>query len=58
MVFCSLKYTYVGKKNIRGQAMRIGIRKIFGDLQFADWDTKEVFGLGINGLIITKFAIA
>ncbi len=36
--------------------MRIGIRKIFGDLQLADWDTMEVFGLGIRGLIITKFA--
>jgi hypothetical protein len=49
MAFLNLKYTYVGKKNIKVKPIRIWIRNTalfpckFADLRFADRDTKEIY---------------
>jgi hypothetical protein len=60
----SLKYTYVGKKNITVEANQCGsIRNTtffpskIADLRFADWNTKEIYWYEICGLIITNFRL-
>ncbi len=58
MGFLSLKYNYVGKKIYEYQTNADLDQKQcffpceFADLRFPDWDTKEICGVAICGLII------
>jgi hypothetical protein len=60
MAFCSLKYSYVGKDNIRGKAMQIWIRKtgfLLESLRSCDLRTgapNKICGFAIRRLIITN----
>ncbi len=54
LAFRCLKYTYLGKKKIKGKPMRNWIRNtafFLADLRFVDWDTKEICRFATCGLL-------
>ncbi len=58
MAFRSLKYNNVGKfKKLRQTNANLDQKQCFLSCKFSDWDTKEVCGFAIFGLIITNLRI-